>query len=117
LSGCACRREALVTAQPRASLTFILPANSNLLTPGYWMLFAINANGTPSIASTVQVTTNPMLYDLPAQRPLDLLDANMVLQRNGDAAYDGYNDRYVLTPDAPTKHGSFMSPKRVDLST
>ena len=41
----------------------------------------------------------------------------MVLQRNGDAAYDAYNDRYVLTPDAPSKHGSFMSPKRVDLST
>src|SRR5262249_59323281 len=57
------------------------------------------------------------LYDLPAQRPLDLLDSNMALQRNGDAAYDAYNDRYVLTPDAPTKHGSFISPKRVDLST
>jgi Ca2+-binding RTX toxin-like protein len=104
------------TVQADGSLTVDLPANSNLLTPGYWMLFAINNNGTPSIASTVKVTTE-LPYDLPAHFPLDLLDANMVLQRNGDAAYDLYNDRYVLTPDAPTKHGSFISPQRVDLST
>jgi len=111
------RLELPFTVQADGSLKVDLPANSNLLTPGYWMLFAINNNDVPSIASTVQVKTDPMLYDLPAQRPLDLLDSNMVLQRNGDAAYDAYNDRYVLTPDAPTKHGSFISPKRVDLST
>ena len=79
------------------------------------MLFAINTNGTPSIASTVQVRTE-LLYDLPAQLPLNLLDAHIVLERNGDAAYDAYNDRYVLTPDASTKHGSFMSSERVDLT-
>jgi hypothetical protein len=111
------RLELPFTVQADGSLKVDLPANSNLLTPGYWMLFAINNNDVPSIASTVQVKTDPMLYDLPAQRPLDLLDSNMALQRNGDAAYDAYNDRYVLTPDAPTKHGSFISPKRVDLST
>ena len=109
------RLELPFTVQADGSLTVDLPANSNLLTPGYWMLFAINDNGTPSIASTVQVKT-PLLYDLPAHLPLDLLDANMVLQRNGDAAYDWYNDRYVLTPDAPMKSGSFMSPQRVDLT-
>jgi len=113
------RFELPFTVQADGSLKVDLPANSNLLTPGYWMLFAINANGTPSIASTVQVKTQ-LLYDLPAQLPLDLLDANMVLERNGDAAYDAYNDRYVLTPDAPSssvKHGSFISPQRVDLSS
>jgi hypothetical protein len=110
------RFELPFTVQADGSLKVDLPGNSNLLTPGYWMLFAINNNDTPSIASTVKVGTE-LLYDLPAQLPLNLLDANMVLQRNGDAAYDAYNDRYVLTPDAPTKHGSFISPKRVDLST
>ena len=96
------RLELPFTVQADGSLKVDLPANSDLLTPGYWMLFAINDNGTPSIASTVKVKTE-LLYDLPAQLPLDLLDANMVLQRNGDAAYDAYNDRYVLTPDAPTQ--------------
>ena len=94
------RLELPFTVQADGSLKVDLPANSNLLTPGYWMLFAINDNGTPSIASTVQVGTE-LLYDLPAQLPLDLLDANMTLQRNDDAAYDAYNDRYVATPAAP----------------
>src|SRR5262249_44700051 len=110
------RLELPFTVQADGSLKVDLPANSNLLTPGYWMLFPINNNDVPSIASTAQVKTDPMLYDLPAQRPLDLLDLNMVLQRNGDAAYDAYHDRYVLTPNASTKHGSFMSPQRVDLT-
>ena len=109
------RIELPFTVQADGSLLVDLPSNPNVLTPGYWMLFAIDNAGTPSIASTIQVGTQ-LLYDLPAQRPLDLLDSNMILERNGDAAYDAYNDCYVLTPDAPTKHGSFMSPQRVDLS-
>ena len=32
-------------------------ANPNVLTPGYWMLFAINGNGVPSVASVVRVAT------------------------------------------------------------
>ena len=55
------RLELPFTVQADGSLTVNLPANSNLLTPGDWMLFAINVNGTPSIASTVQVKTDPML--------------------------------------------------------
>ncbi|MBL8206393.1 MAG: NPCBM/NEW2 domain-containing protein [Blastocatellia bacterium] len=34
-----------------------LPSNINVLTPGYWMLFALNNQGTPSIAKVIQVTT------------------------------------------------------------
>ena len=30
-------------------------SNPNVLTPGYWMLFALNAQGTPSIAHVIQV--------------------------------------------------------------
>ncbi|MFK7913254.1 MAG: galactose oxidase-like domain-containing protein, partial [Pseudomonadales bacterium] len=34
-----------------------LPGNPNVLTPGYWMLFALNAQGTPSVAKVIQVST------------------------------------------------------------
>ena len=34
------------------------PSNINELIPGYWMLFALNANGTPSIAKMIQVVTD-----------------------------------------------------------
>ncbi len=34
-----------------------LHANTNVLTPGYWMLFALNAQGTPSIAKAIRVST------------------------------------------------------------
>lgn len=39
-----------------------LSVNANVLTPGYWMLFALNAQGTPSVASIIQIrTTAPKL--------------------------------------------------------
>ena len=72
----ASRIELPFTVQADGSLLVDLPSNPNVLTPGYWMLFAINNDGTPSIASTIQVGTE-LLYDLPAQLPLDLLDANI----------------------------------------
>ena len=31
--------------------------NPNVLTPGYWMLFAINSQGTPSLASVMQISS------------------------------------------------------------
>ena len=34
--------------------------NANVLTPGYWMLFAINSQGTPSLAKVLQVTSTPV---------------------------------------------------------
>ena len=36
-----------------------LDDNSNVLTPGYWMLFALNSQGTPSVAKVIQVRTAP----------------------------------------------------------
>ena len=37
----------------------MLDDNSNVLTPGYWMLFALNSQGTPSVAKVIQVRTVP----------------------------------------------------------
>jgi hypothetical protein len=36
-------------------VTISTPANANLAPPGYYMLFALNSNGTPSIAKIVRV--------------------------------------------------------------
>lgn len=109
------RIELAFTVNPDGTLTAELPTNSNVVTPGYWQLFAIDTHGTPSVASTLQIGTEQLYHFLPQQN-LDLLDENMVMVRNGDAAYDAWTDSYVLTPDAELKHGSFMSPQRVDLS-
>ncbi|MBX3015411.1 MAG: discoidin domain-containing protein [Caldilineaceae bacterium] len=37
-----------------------VPANENVLTPGYWMLFAINGQGVPSVAKVIQVKSTPL---------------------------------------------------------
>ncbi len=34
-----------------------LDGNRNVLTPGYWMLFALNSTGVPSVAKVIQVVT------------------------------------------------------------
>ena len=36
-------------------------ANSNVMVPGYWMLFGLNASGVHSVARTIQVTLNQSL--------------------------------------------------------
>ncbi len=64
------RIELAFTVQADGSLLVTLPPNSNVLTPGYWMLFAVTAEGTPSIAATMQVGTE-LLYDLPNQMPFN----------------------------------------------
>ncbi len=37
--------------------TLTFPANKNVLTPGYWMLFAINSKGVPSKSKIIQIKT------------------------------------------------------------
>ena len=106
------RLELPFTIQPDGSLLVTLPDNVNVLTPGYWMLFAINDQGTPSIASTIPIDVEPAYY-LPERLPLDL---GVELQSNATAAYDGFDDSYLLTPNAALKKGSVMSEQRIDLS-
>lgn len=43
------------TSSGHYTLTF--HSNPNVLTPGYWMLFALNSRGTPSVAKIIQVTS------------------------------------------------------------
>ena len=60
-------------------ITVDLPDNANVVTPGYWMLFAFNDKGTPSVAATIHVGTGGELYSDAAQTFLTL---------NGSAAFD-----------------------------
>ena len=41
------------------SLTVTAPPNSNIASPGYYMLFLLNSSGVPSLATFVQVTSAP----------------------------------------------------------
>lgn len=38
------------------TLTVQAPANANLAPPGYYMLFVVNSQGVPSVASMVRLT-------------------------------------------------------------
>ncbi|MDH3469130.1 MAG: DUF1929 domain-containing protein, partial [Gammaproteobacteria bacterium] len=81
--------------------------NPNVLTPGYWMLFAMNSQGTPSVAHVVQVRS-PNLDDPPEQSTLEFAFstlgdlASFVL--NGDA--HGVGNVLRLTDNAGGQTGS-----------
>jgi hypothetical protein len=49
---------AKILSQKDGWLTIQLPANPNLLIPGYYMLFAVNARGLPSVAPWIHIVTN-----------------------------------------------------------
>ncbi len=83
-----------------------LPDNANVVTPGYWMLFAFNSKGTPSVAATIHVDTGGERYSQAVGGFLTL---------NGSTAHTG-NDTFTLTPDTKGQTGSVFSNKVVDLA-
>jgi hypothetical protein len=42
--------------QATGGLNITAPANGNMAPPGYYMLFLVNSNGVPSVASIIQIT-------------------------------------------------------------
>ena len=50
-----------------------LHTNPNVLTPGFWMLFALNANGTPSVAKVIQVSTQGAITGPPKIKQMGTL--------------------------------------------
>lgn len=50
------RRIPLTPTADYLTYSFKLPTDSGVLLPGYYMLFALNSAGTPSVAKTVKVT-------------------------------------------------------------
>ena len=77
------------------------------MTPGYWMLFAFNDRGTPSVAATIRIGIGGELYSQAAGGFLTL---------NGSAALVQGTDTFTLTPDANAMTGSVFSNKVVDLT-
>ncbi|KAF2014579.1 carbohydrate-binding module family 32 [Aaosphaeria arxii CBS 175.79] len=51
------RRVPLTPSGSGTSYTVTIPSDAGVALPGYWFLFAIDNNGTPSIAKTIKVTT------------------------------------------------------------
>jgi galactose oxidase-like protein/Big-like domain-containing protein len=51
------------------SLTATAPANANIAPPGYYMLFIIDANGVPSVARMVSVTSGNSLPTVTLTQP------------------------------------------------
>lgn len=64
-------------------------SNSNVLTPGYWMLFALNSAGVPSVAKVIQVVSSmaPTIVNPGAQSTLQGTAVNLPISAsdpNGD---------------------------------
>jgi hypothetical protein len=88
-------------------ITVDLPDNANLVTQGYWMLFAFNNKGTPSVAATINVGIGGEMYSDAAQSFMTL---------NGSAAYDTQLAVFELTQNARNQSAGAMTNSRVDLS-
>ena len=74
------------------TLQVTIPANANMVTDGYWMLFADNTNGTPSVAATIKI----------GQVGVDTSAPNIVgttLMLNGTASHIYGSNIYTLTTD------------------
>ncbi|KAI8940751.1 hypothetical protein NX059_002016 [Plenodomus lindquistii] len=50
------RRIALARSGSGTSYTVTIPGDSGVALPGYWLLFAMNASGTPSVGKVIKVT-------------------------------------------------------------
>jgi hypothetical protein len=56
---------ARILSQKNGWLTIQLPAKPNLLIPGYYMLFAVNTHGLPSVAPWIHITATRSAGHLP----------------------------------------------------
>lgn len=67
----------LTFTQTRCGLETRLPANSNVVPPGHYMLFIVNSNGVPSVAKIVQVGSVHQNSLCLLYLPLILKEANL----------------------------------------
>jgi hypothetical protein len=91
------------------TLLVTLPTNVNAVTNGYWMLFADNNNGTPSVAATIKISQ----FGVDTTSP-NIVGTNLTL--NGTTSHVYGSNVYILTTDATGQTGSVMSDKRIDLT-
>ncbi|ORY71591.1 uncharacterized protein BCR38DRAFT_404658 [Pseudomassariella vexata] len=62
------RRVALTTTASGLTYTATLPSDAGVLLPGYWMLFAINSAGVPSLATTIKILLPSIHYTVLSER-------------------------------------------------
>ena len=79
------------------------------ITDGYWMLFADNNNGTPSVAATIKIGQVGVDTSAP-----NIAGTNLML--NGTASHVYGSNVYTLNTDNGGQVGSVMSDKRIDLT-
>ena len=91
------------------TLQVTIPANANSVTDGWWMLFADNFNGTPSVAATIKISQVGVDTTAPC-----IVGTNLML--NGTASHAFGSNVYTLNTDNGGQAGSVMSDKRVDLT-
>jgi hypothetical protein len=91
------------------TLQVTIPSNANMISDGYWMLFADNTNGTPSVAATIKISQVGVDTSAP-----DIVGTNLML--NGTASHIYGSDQYTLNTDNRRQAGSVMSDKRIDLT-
>ena len=91
-------------------LQVTIPGNANMITDGYWMLFADNNNGTPSVAATIKIGQVGVDVSVP--------NIGTTLMLNGTAShnYGTLPNTFMLTTDNGGQIGSVMSDKRIDLT-
>jgi len=69
--------------------TLTAHANKNILTPGYWMLFAVNQNNVPSIAEIIQVSNESSTSIEQPEAQAYLVGSNISLSININPVGDG----------------------------
>ncbi len=84
-----------------------LPDNANVVTPGYWMLFAFNNKGTPSVASIINVEPGGELF---------VPQADNFMTLNGAASFDNPNKIFTLTGNQAWQKGDVISNSAIDLT-
>lgn len=85
-----------------------MPDNANVLTPGNWMLFAINKNGTPSVAARIEV-------DVGGEAFMPKMGGFLTL--NGEAGFNEVTNIVMLTHNKADETGAVLSNTRFDLKS
>ncbi|MEM8859479.1 MAG: galactose oxidase-like domain-containing protein, partial [Chloroflexota bacterium] len=95
--------------------TYTLQAhdNINVMTPGYWMLFAINASGVPSEAAIVHVSTQPGTVN-PTPQPKPII-TSLGNPSTFVGSADDFNSNLIVN-ESDTYLNEFSVPEDISLT-
>ncbi|HEV7681457.1 MAG TPA: galactose oxidase-like domain-containing protein [Pyrinomonadaceae bacterium] len=94
------------------TLNVTMPATGNICPPGPYMMFLMNANGTPSVAKMVSIQVDPQIID-PTPSLCNTVKSGPAVARNSDgrlqAFYRGGDDA-LCTVAQTTSGGAWGTP-------